>query len=155
MHEETSDPSIDMQEEIERARLIAFLFARHHEFRSVEDISLFGILTEVTVPLEETKRQMDLSVFIRVAGKFTESIYIHMHSPTQGMVEAIELQLPNNISVEEDVPKYVETVWTIPFIFKEIGVYWFDVQYQHGSLGKIPLLVRGEEKHNDNTSSPT
>lgn len=144
MVEELPSDTINFNDELKNPRLIAFLFARSYEFKSVEDISLTEIFTEVTVPVEETKREIEISIFIRIAGDLDESAYISMYNPKQEMVEFVELLPPRDLQLYEEAPNYVEFVEVISFVFFELGVYWFDVRFKGKSLGMVPLLVRAE-----------
>jgi hypothetical protein len=117
-------------------------------------VNLIGVFDRLYVH-PSRKITAPFFLFVRTAGTLTGPIQVRCIGPDRGLVFTIDYAATGEFELKNDLPAYVQFVGPVRFAVNEQGIYWFDVSFEGGLLGGVPLMIEFRETEDKESGTDT
>ena len=128
---------VDLTGQVERPRLLAFLFADYAETTVSGKAVVAGVFDRLFL---QPDKATSFYIYVRIAQAAESPIVVTILDPMGNSLGNMILKMPDD-AVIKAVPAYMQAAMQIAIPLSEPGLYWFSVMYKGSELGLIPLQV--------------
>ena len=129
--------TVDLTGEIDKPRLLAFLFAEWAETTVSGKAVIAGVFDRIFYQKDSAA---SFYIYARLAQALEEPVTITILAPDGAQLGDIVLKRPEN-AVRDTNQAYLQIAARLAFPFDRPGLYWFSVVYKGERLGLAPLQV--------------